>query len=160
MAARNAALPITIRDSGWAGRTWRPGPRPRSCWPPTWGRGLMIRGRPRLACCAARWPACPAQRGRAAGWRCALMPGTFAGQLARAAHDEHIAFAIGAKRIAPLWRLLSGIAEDDWADATGMEHAQVAVADYCPDWWPAPTRLIIRRARLFGPTNVALHAVR
>jgi hypothetical protein len=31
--------------------------------------------------------------------------GYFAGQVARAAHDEHIAFAIGAKRIAPLWRL-------------------------------------------------------
>jgi hypothetical protein len=28
--------------------------------------------------------------------------GYFAGQLARAAHDAHIAFAIGAKRIAPL----------------------------------------------------------
>jgi hypothetical protein len=33
---------------------------------------------------------------------------------ARAAHDEHIFFAIGAKRIAPLWRLLDGISEDDW----------------------------------------------
>ena len=38
--------------------------------------------------------------------------GYFAGQLARAAHDERIAFAIGAKRIAPLWRLLAGIAEE------------------------------------------------
>jgi hypothetical protein len=35
--------------------------------------------------------------------------GYFAGALARAAHDERIAFAIGAKRIAPLWRLLAGI---------------------------------------------------
>jgi hypothetical protein len=40
--------------------------------------------------------------------------GYFAGTLARAAHDEHISFAIGAKRIAPLWRLLDGIGEDDW----------------------------------------------
>ena len=32
--------------------------------------------------------------------------GYFAGQLARAAHEEKIAFAIGAKRMAPLWRLL------------------------------------------------------
>jgi Transposase DDE domain group 1 len=32
--------------------------------------------------------------------------GYFAGQLARAAHDAHIGFAIGARRIAPLWRLL------------------------------------------------------
>jgi hypothetical protein len=34
--------------------------------------------------------------------------GYFAGQLARAAHDAHIGFAIGAKRIAPLRRLLAG----------------------------------------------------
>ena len=74
--------------------------------------------------------------------------GYFAGQLARAAHDEGIAFAIGAKRIAPLWRLLDGIAEDDWRDAIEMDGAQVAVAGYCPDWWPATTRLLIRRVRL------------
>jgi hypothetical protein len=37
--------------------------------------------------------------------------GYFAGQLSRAARDEHIAFAIGAKRIAPLWRLPAGIAD-------------------------------------------------
>src|SRR6266571_4086264 len=82
-----------------------------------------------------------------AGGRVALRAdaGYFAGQLARAAHDEHIAFAIGAKRIAPLWRLLSGIAEGDWHDAIEMNGAQVAVADYCPDWWPANTRLLIRR---------------
>jgi hypothetical protein len=29
-----------------------------------------------------------------------------------------------------------------------MHAAQVAVADYCPDWWPAATRLLIRRVRL------------
>ena len=74
--------------------------------------------------------------------------GYFAGQLARAAHDAHIAFAIGAKRIAPLWRLLAGIAEDHWHDAIEMDNAQVAVAGYCPDWWPADTRLLIRRVRL------------
>ena len=74
--------------------------------------------------------------------------GYFAGQLARAAHDAHIAFAIGAKRIAPLWRLLAGIAEDAWHDAIDMDNAQVAVAEYCPDWWPASTRLLIRRVAL------------
>jgi Transposase DDE domain group 1 len=46
--------------------------------------------------------------------------GYFAGQLARAAHDERIGFAIGARRIAPLWRLLAGIAEEDWHDAIEM----------------------------------------
>ena len=80
--------------------------------------------------------------------------GYFAGQLARAAHDAKIAFAIGAKRIAPLWRLLAGIAEDDWHDAIDMDGAQVAVAEYCPDWWPASTRLLIRRV-LLDPEQVS-----
>ena len=80
--------------------------------------------------------------------------GYFAGQLARAAHDEKIAFAIGAKRIAPLWRLLAGIAEDAWHDAIEMDNAQVAVAEYCPDWWPADTRLLIRRV-LLEPEQVS-----
>jgi hypothetical protein len=88
--------------------------------------------------------------GRARAGRVALRAdaGYFAGQLARAAHDEHISFAIGAKRIAPLGRLLAGVAEDDWHDATGMDNAQVAVAEYCPDWWPANTALLIRRVLL------------
>jgi hypothetical protein len=80
--------------------------------------------------------------------------GYFAGQLARAAHEEHIAFAIGAKRIAPLWRLLDGIAEEDWHEAIEMDHAQVAVADYCPDWWPTATALLIRRV-LLDPAQVS-----
>jgi hypothetical protein len=63
-------------------------------------------------------------------------------------HDEHIFFAIGARRIAPLWRLLDGIGEDGWHDAIEMGNAQVAVADYRPHWWPANTWLLIRRARL------------
>ncbi len=143
MAARNAAWPITTRASGWAGRTQRPGP--------TWATSPMIRARPRRICCAARWPGCPA-----AAWhsgRVALRAdaGYFAGQLARAAH---IAFAIGAKRIAPLWRLLAGIAEDAWHNAIEMGGAQVAVAEYCPDWWPANTRLLIRRVAL-DPAQVS-----
>ncbi len=74
--------------------------------------------------------------------------GYFAGQLARAAHFEGISFAIGAKRIAALWRLLDGIAEADWTEAIDMDGAQVAVADYRPDWWPADTVALIRRVRL------------
>ncbi|MGI8448179.1 MAG: transposase [Streptosporangiaceae bacterium] len=80
--------------------------------------------------------------------------GYFAGQLARAAHEEHIAFAIGAKRIAPLWRLLDGITEEDWHEAIEMNHAQVTVADYCPDWWSEGTSLLIRRVRL-DPAQVS-----
>jgi hypothetical protein len=51
-------------------------------------------------------------------------------------------------RIAPLWRLLDGIAENDWTDAVDMDGAQVTVAQYTPDWWPTATRLLIRRVRL------------
>ena len=95
------------------------------------------------------------ERARASG-RVAMRAdaGYFAGALARAAHDAHISFAIGAKRIAPLWRLLAGIAEDDWRDAIGMDNAQVAVAEYCPDWWPASTRLLVRRV-LLDPVQVS-----
>ena len=46
------------------------------------------------------------ERARAGGRVAARVDaGYFAGQVARAAHDEHIFFAIGARRIAPLWRL-------------------------------------------------------
>jgi hypothetical protein len=74
--------------------------------------------------------------------------GHFAGQLAHAAMMAGVEFAIGAKRIAPLWRILAGVAESDWTDAIDMDGAQVAVADYCPAWWPSATRLLIRRVRL------------
>ena len=74
--------------------------------------------------------------------------GYFAGELARAALFAEVEFAIGAKRIAPLWRLLAGLREQDWAEAIDMDGAQVAVADYRPDWWPAKTFLLIRRVRL------------
>ena len=35
-----------------------------------------------------------------------------------------------------------------------MDNAQVAVADYRPDWWPANTSLLIRRVRL-APEQVS-----
>ena len=35
-----------------------------------------------------------------------------------------------------------------------MHGAQVAVAEYCPDWWPANTRLLIRRV-LLDPEQVS-----
>jgi hypothetical protein len=87
-------------------------------------------------------------RARAGRIRLRADAGYFAGQLARAALFADIEFAIGARRIAPLWRLLDGLGEDDWTDAIDMAAAQVAVADYCPNWWPAATRLLIRRVRL------------
>jgi hypothetical protein len=97
---------------------------------------------------AGPWPACrsgPGLRGVALR----ADAGYFAGALARAAHEARIGFAIGAKRIVPLWRLLAGIAEDDWHDAIDMDGAQVAVAEYCPDYpGPAagPTRTRLTRA--------------
>jgi hypothetical protein len=91
--------------------------------------------------------ALPAQA-RQARVRTRADAGYFAGQLARAALFAGVEFAIGAKRIAPLWRMLSGIAETDWTEAIDMPGAQVAVADYRPHWWPAATSLLIRRVRL------------
>lgn len=80
--------------------------------------------------------------------------GYFAGELARAALFEDVEFAIGAKRIAPLWRLLAGLGEQDWVEAIDMDGAQVVVADYRPDWWPVKTFVLIRRVRL-GITQVS-----
>jgi hypothetical protein len=87
-------------------------------------------------------------RARAGRIRLRADAGYFAGQLARAALFAEVEFAIGARRTAPLWRLLDGVPGDGWTDAVDMTGAQVAVADYCPNWWPAATRLLIRRVRL------------
>jgi hypothetical protein len=88
------------------------------------------------------------EQARAGQVRLRADAGYFAGELARVAFFAGVQFAIGAKRIAPLWRLLSGINEQDWVDAIDMTGAQVAVADYRPVWWPAKTFLLIRRVRL------------
>jgi hypothetical protein len=74
--------------------------------------------------------------------------GYFDGKLARVAFMEGIEFAIGAKRIAPLWNLLSGLSNKDWNNAIDMEGAQVAVASYRPAWWPSKTEILIRRVKL------------
>lgn len=74
--------------------------------------------------------------------------GYFDGKLARIAFLEGVEFAIGAKRIAPLWRLLAGLSEKDWTDAVGMDGAQVAVSSYRPAWWPSKTEILIRRVKL------------
>jgi len=154
MAARSAAWPGTTRASGSGARTWRAWAEaeiplaadlgdgtddPRATAPDLLRRAL------------AALPAAARASGRVA---LRADAGYFAGALARAAHEEKIAFAIGAKRIAPLWRLLAGIAGEDWHEAIEMDGAQVAVAEYCPDWWPADTRLLIRRVAL-DPARVS-----
>lgn len=88
---------------------------------------------------------------RSGGIRLRADAGYFAAELARAALFADVEFAIGARRIAPLWRILDGLGEDDWTDAVGMANAQVAAGEYCPDWWPATTRLLIRRSASTGP---------
>lgn len=100
------------------------------------------------ACLLHRALACLPRRVRRSRVRLRADAGYFAGELARAAAAEGLRYAIGAKRIAPLWRLLDSIGEDAWADAIDMPGAQVAVADYRPEWWPADTKLLIRRVRL------------
>lgn len=74
--------------------------------------------------------------------------GYFAVDVAVAAHREGVKFAIGAKRIAPLWQTLAGLSESDWTEAIDMPGAQVAVAHYRPAWWPPKTWLLIRRVAL------------
>jgi len=87
----------------------------------------------------------PARAGRV---RVRADAGYFAGQLARACLFTEVEFAIGARRTAPLWRILDSVPAGAWTDAIDMTAAQVAVADYCPNWWPATTCLLIRRVRL------------
>ena len=52
--------------------------------------------------------------------RCRADAGYFAGDLARAARELGVEFAIGAKRITTMWRALSGLTDEDWADAIDM----------------------------------------
>jgi hypothetical protein len=59
---------------------------------------------------------------RAAVLRLRADAGYFAGELARAAHLAEVGFAIGARRIAPLWRILEGLGE-----ATGSRRARWTV---------------------------------
>ena len=74
--------------------------------------------------------------------------GYFAGELARAAAKEDMAFAIGAKRIGSMWKALEAIPDDAWRDAIDMDDAQVAVSPYKPADWPDGTVLLIRRVKL------------
>ena len=86
----------------------------------------------------------------AAGRKIALRAdaGYFAGELARAAAKEDMAFAIGAKRIPSMWKALGSISDDAWRDAIDMDNAQVAVSPYRQADWPDGTVLLIRRVKL------------
>ena len=82
------------------------------------------------------------------GYGCGLTPGISTGNSLVWRSCEGVEFAIGAKRIAPLWRLLAGLSDKDWTDAVGMDGAQVAVSSYRPAWWPSKTEVLIRRVTL------------
>ena len=88
---------------------------------------------------------------RAAGRRIALRADAayFAGELARAAAKENMAFAIRAKRITSMWKALAEIAEDAWRDAIDMQNAQVAVSPYKPAHSPEDTVLLVRLVQLY-----------
>ncbi|MGV1010194.1 MAG: IS1380 family transposase [Dermatophilaceae bacterium] len=97
--------------------------------------------------------------------------GYFTGELAKAAADAGIDFAIAAKRMHVLWSATAALA-GGWVPAEGMPSAQVAVLDYAPHGWPAGTYTIVRRVwtpaealststgsrrrRTFGPDQLAL----
>jgi hypothetical protein len=74
--------------------------------------------------------------------------GYFAGQITRECLFRGIEFAVGAKRNSAVWRAGSTIPDHAWVPAIGMEHAEVAVCDYIPDWWPADTACLVRRVRI------------
>ena len=74
--------------------------------------------------------------------------GYFAGEIARECLFRGIQFAIGAKRNQAVWRAATTIPDHAWVPAIGMEHAEVAVCDYVPDWWPADTVCLVRRVRI------------
>ena len=96
------------RPAGRAPARGDAGPTPRRCWPRTCWPATRTPAATPPRCCAGRWPRCRPRRGPG-GSGCAPTPATSPEQLARAALFADIEFAIGARRIAPLWRLLDGL---------------------------------------------------
>ncbi|WP_162606073.1 hypothetical protein [Jiangella aurantiaca] len=81
---------------------------------------------------------------RAGNVRLRADAGYFAGELPAPATTSGLGSRSAPRGWPPLWRLLAGIDAEDWGDAIDMTGALVAVATYCPGWWPANTRLLIR----------------
>lgn len=78
--------------------------------------------------------------------------GYFAGELALECLAQGVRFAIGAKRMKPLWAQAAKIAEDAWTPAIGLDdegrEGEVAVMPYVPNWWPANASCLVRRVRV------------
>ena len=146
-AAASTGLRSTTKASGSDVRTWPPGPTPRPCWPLTCWPATKTPDVTLLSCCAGRWRRCRPRRGPGVSGYArtqAISPDNWPARLCSPTSSSPSAPGASPR----LWRLLDGIAETDWTDALDMPAAQVAVADYCPNWWPAATRLLIRRVRL------------
>jgi hypothetical protein len=72
--------------------------------------------------------------------------GFYSAELMMRLRTQRVRFTLSAPRTTTLWRTLSEIAEDAWADATQMRGAQVAEIAFTPqDWEHEPLRLIVRR---------------
>jgi hypothetical protein len=78
--------------------------------------------------------------------------GYFAGELALECLAQGVRFAIGAKRMKPLWAQAAKIAEDAWTPAIGLDdegrEGEVAVMPYVPNWWPERASCLVRRVRV------------
>jgi hypothetical protein len=67
-------------------------------------------------------------------------------ELLCALRKAHARFTVSVPRTQAMWRLVGQIAQSAWADADGLDAAQVAEIAYTPDGWQhEPLRLVVRR---------------
>jgi len=72
--------------------------------------------------------------------------GFYSAELMMRLRKQRVRFTLSAPRTTTMWRALSEIPEDAWADATEMRGAQVAETAFTPDGFEhEPLRLIVRR---------------
>lgn len=72
--------------------------------------------------------------------------GFYSAELMMRLRKQRVRFTLSAPRNITMWRALSEIPEQAWADATEMRGAQVAETAFTPDGWKhEPLRLIVRR---------------
>jgi len=72
--------------------------------------------------------------------------GFYSAELMMGLREQQTRFSFSAPRTATMWRALTQIPEDAWAEATRMRGAEVAEIAFTPDGWRhEPLRLIVRR---------------
>ena len=74
--------------------------------------------------------------------------GYFTADLAWAAQERGVDYAVAAKRNSAFWRELAAVPADAWSPAREMRGAQVAAMDYAPAGWPPDAYTIVRRVRV------------